>query len=96
MQPAISGLIVAYALLINLVTFVAYGLDKRAAQRERRRTPERTLHLLAIAGGSPGAYAGQRVFRHKTAKTSFQLRFLGIALLQVFALAVLAYLWLTR
>lgn len=96
MQQVIPGLLVAYALLINLVTFTAYGLDKRAARRERRRAPERTLHLLALAGGSPGAFAAQRVFRHKTAKTSFQLRFLGIAFLQVLALAALAYLWLGR
>lgn len=64
----------AYALL-SIVTFVAYGLDKSAAEGRRWRTPESTLHLLSLAGGWPGALAGQHVFRHKTRKQPFRTIF---------------------
>lgn len=60
---------------MSLVAFVAYGLDKSAARRDAWRIPERTLHLLALAGGWPGALAAQRLLRHKSAKASFQLSF---------------------
>ena len=65
----------AYLLAINLSTFVAYAYDKRASTRERLRLPERSLHLLAAFGGSPAALAGQQLFRHKTRKRPFQVRF---------------------
>jgi uncharacterized membrane protein YsdA (DUF1294 family) len=57
----------------SLVTFVVYGYDKRQARRDGRRIPEQRLHLLALAGGFPGAYLGQQYFRHKTQKTSFAI-----------------------
>lgn len=57
--------------LMSLVTIVAYGWDKRAAVRGRWRTREHTLHMLELLGGFPGAFVGQRVFRHKTRKLRF-------------------------
>ncbi len=60
---------------LSVLLFGLYGRDKRAAQRGARRTPEATLHTVALLGGWPGGLAGQRVFRHKTRKTSFQLAF---------------------
>lgn len=62
---------------MSMVAFVAYGLDKAAAKEGRRRTPERTLHLISLAGGWPGALIGQRVFRHKTRKQPFRTIFWG-------------------
>ena len=62
-------------LAASLVTFVAYALDKSAAQNNRWRTQESTLHLLALLGGWPGALTAQRLLRHKSAKTSFQSTF---------------------
>lgn len=59
-------------LAINGVTFFTYMLDKSAAQRDAQRTPEKTLHLLSLAGGWPGARAAQQLFRHKSSKQSFQ------------------------
>jgi uncharacterized membrane protein YsdA (DUF1294 family) len=64
----------AYGLL-SVVTFTTYGADKSAAVNGRWRTSESTLHLLALAGGWPGALAGQRVFRHKTRKQPFRAIF---------------------
>lgn len=70
----------AWYLLASLVSYVAYFRDKRAAATGARRTPERTLHLLDLAGGWPGALLAQRQFRHKTAKRSFQWLFRATAM----------------
>ena len=84
---------VAWLLGVNGVAFLAYGLDKHQARSARRRIPERALHVLAVAGGSFGAYCGMRWFRHKTLKGRFRLVFWIIIVAQLMAAAVLAY-WL--
>jgi uncharacterized membrane protein YsdA (DUF1294 family) len=63
--------IVTYAAM-SLVTFIAYWLDKRAAVSNARRTPENTLHLLALACGWPGGLVAQQWLRHKTLKVPFR------------------------
>ncbi len=85
-------LLLAYLLAINLITFMTYAHDKRAARKHKSRTPESTLHLLALLGGSPAALAAQQLFRHKTIKRSFQWVYWGIVILQV---AVVVY-WIVR
>ena len=62
----------AVYLVASAIAFVAYALDKSAAQNGRRRTPEATLHLFGVVGGWPGALFAQRVFRHKSSKVEFQ------------------------
>ncbi|MFT4057793.1 MAG: DUF1294 domain-containing protein [Novosphingobium sp.] len=76
---------------LNLVAFAAFGIDKSRSRRGERRIPEARLLLLALAGGTPGAYAGRRAFRHKTCKQPFVARLHTIAALQVAGLAYLAY-----
>ena len=66
--------IVAYGLL-SVVTFGLYAIDKAAARADGRRTPERTLHWLALAGGWPGALLAQQMLRHKSSKRSFLMVF---------------------
>ncbi len=73
----------------SLITFVAYWLDKSAAQTGRWRTAESTLHLFALAGGWPGALAAQRVLRHKSIKQEFQFVFWMTVLLNCGAVAYL-------
>jgi len=80
---------------LSLVSLLAYGFDKRKAKRGDRRIPERTLHLLAVFGGWPGALAGQQLFRHKTSKLSFQVVFWLTVFVNVGVVAATAYTFLT-
>ena len=57
---------------LSLITFIAYAIDKSAAQNNRWRTQESTLHLLSLLGGWPGALYAQRRLRHKSVKQEFQ------------------------
>ena len=57
--------------VMSVVTVVAYGVDKHAAERGRRRIRENTLHVLALLGGWPGALLAMPLFRHKRRKKSF-------------------------
>jgi len=77
-----------YAIL-SLLTFAWYGRDKYAARTGNRRTPEKTLHLLALLGGWPGALAAQQLFRHKTRKKPFRLLFWATVLLNCGAVVFL-------
>lgn len=71
---------------INLLTFALFGLDKALARRDARRIRESTLLWLALLGGTPGAYAARRLFRHKTRKQPFSNYLFAIATLQVVAI----------
>ncbi len=84
---------VYYILAINIITLAVYGLDKYLARTNRYRISEKNLLTLALAGGTIGAYIGQKLFRHKTMKASFQNRFWMIVALH-FAFAV--YLYITH
>jgi len=60
-----------YLAIINLTALAVYGADKGLAKAGARRVPERALFLLALLGGSAGAWAGMLVFRHKTRHPRF-------------------------
>lgn len=70
MDISVGGL---YLILINLLTFLLYGLDKYKAIRQEWRIPERALLLMAFVGGAFGALSAMRIFRHKTRKGRFKL-----------------------
>lgn len=67
LHPALVG---GY-LVLSVVTLLLYRKDKAAAVRGSWRTPESTLHLVALLGGWPGALVASRAFRHKTTKQPF-------------------------
>lgn len=62
-----------YFIVINLFTFIIYGIDKYKAKKHLYRIPEKVLIGLAFAGGCIGAAAGMEVFHHKTRHRNFQL-----------------------
>ncbi len=78
--------ILGFYCLVSLITFVTYLVDKSAAQAGRWRVPEKTLHMLALAGGWPSAWLAQKMFRHKTSKKEFQVVFWLTVVLNVGAL----------
>lgn len=57
---------------VNVITFVVYGIDKLKAKKGKWRVPEATLLLLAVVGGSVGAWCGVRVWHHKTMHAKFK------------------------
>lgn len=65
----------SYVSILSAITFLMYAWDKRQAKRSSytkvNRTPERTLQLLALLGGWPGALLAQQLLRHKSQKRSF-------------------------
>lgn len=62
-----------YTIVINLIAFIVFGVDKYKAKREYRRVSESTLLWLAFAGGSVGALLGMLVFHHKTNHLKFRI-----------------------
>jgi uncharacterized membrane protein YsdA (DUF1294 family) len=75
----------------SVVSFAAYGVDKRRAGTGGRRVPERTFLLLAFLGGWPGAIVAQRRFRHKTRKVPFLAAFWVVVVLHVVLVVASAY-----
>jgi uncharacterized membrane protein YsdA (DUF1294 family) len=74
---------VFYIIAINFAAFAAFGIDKMLAEANARRISEARLLSLALIGGSPGAYAGRHLFRHKTRKQPFSGQLHAVAALQV-------------
>jgi uncharacterized membrane protein YsdA (DUF1294 family) len=81
-----------YLPVINAITWLAFWADKERARQGLYRIPERTLLLLALAGGSPAAIHAQQRLRHKTRKQPFASILVGIPVLQIAALIGLALL----
>ena len=79
-----------YLLVINILAFVCYGLDKLKAKRNARRISERALLLIALVGGSVGAWLGMLVWRHKTKHTKFRF---GVPIILLLQAAL--YWWIT-
>ena len=76
-------------LVMSVTTFVFYAMDKAAAQKGRQRTPESSLHALALLGGWPGALYAQQLLRHKSRKQPFRVVFWITLALNVTALGYL-------
>jgi uncharacterized membrane protein YsdA (DUF1294 family) len=79
--------IATYLIASNFVSFAAFGVDKMLAEAGARRISEATLLQLAFIGGTPGAYAGRQLFRHKTRKQPFSSNLHTVAMIQIVALA---------
>lgn len=62
----IYGIIAIIIVVLNLVAFASFGIDKWKAKNGRWRIPEATLLTLAGLGGGIGAYLGMQAFHHKT------------------------------
>lgn len=83
--------IVTALIAVNFCAFAAFGIDKAKAEAGSWRILEGTLLNLALIGGTPGAYAGRALFRHKTRKQPFSARLHTIAVFQIVLAAFVAY-----
>ena len=81
------NIILGYLLAVNITSFLLYGIDKYKAKKGRWRISEATLLLMAVIGGSIGAWVGMRIWHHKTMHKKFKYGIPIIIILQV-ALAV--------
>lgn len=81
----------AYLIILNLITFILFKLDKRKSETGRWRIPEQTLLAFAILGGSIGAKWAQHRYRHKTRKQPFAFLLNVICFLQALLVLGLAF-----
>ena len=81
----------SWLIAVTAVTFLTYGYDKFTAIRGWTRIPERVLLGLSFTGGTLGALTGMTLFRHKTIKKSFRIKFWLLVVVQI-ALVVAYYI----
>lgn len=81
--------ILSYLIVISIVAFILYGIDKYRARRAQWRISEATLLLLAVLGGSVGAWLGMKVWHHKTMHNKFKY---GVPLIMLFQAIFAVYL----
>lgn len=86
-----KSIAIIYLPMINLTAFIMYFSDKTRAIKHRWRIPEATLLFIAVLGGSLGAFAAMKVFRHKTKHPKF---YITVPLLVIFHIAVIIYVFL--
>lgn len=75
--------IIIYLVAINIIGFLAMGLDKWKAKNNSWRIPEKTLFMITALGGGIGTITGMYTFRHKTKKTSFTIGLPAILILEI-------------
>ena len=87
-------MITAWLLVINVVSFAMFGIDKWKAKHRKYRIPEAWLMLSAVLGGSVGAVCGMDFSRHKTLHKKFKLGLPLILAVQVLLAA--GWMWYSR
>lgn len=85
-------IIIPILVIINIITFIVYGIDKKKSKTGAWRTPEKTLIALSFCGGAVGAFLAMKLLRHKTQHLMFQI-LVPLSLLLWIALLV-AVIWL--
>ena len=78
-----------YIVIVNILTFCLYGIDKSAAIKQKQRIPNRVLLLMAVIGGSLGALTGMYTFRHKTKKWYYTFTVPVLLIIQIAAALIL-------
>lgn len=60
-----------YFIIINLISFVMFYVDKQKARKDKWRIEEKTLHITSFLGGTLGSITAMILFHHKTRKAGF-------------------------
>jgi uncharacterized membrane protein YsdA (DUF1294 family) len=89
-MSTICEIAIGYVVLINILTWILFGIDKWKAKRNKWRIPEATLLFFAAIGGSIGALCGMYLFHHKTKHKKF---FIGVPVILLLQIAVIVYIY---
>ena len=92
----IQEAVIYYLLIINIVTFLVYGIDKWKARKAMWRVREASLLMLAVLGGSIGAWLGMKVWHHKTQHKKFRYGIPAIIIIQLGIIGFFLYLQLNH
>ena len=84
---------IAYLIVVNLIGFALYGIDKAKSKGKGRRIPERTLFLVAAIGGALGCWLGMMLFRHKTKHIRFKVLVPLLTVVWTVAVVLLVWYW---
>jgi len=88
--------VIYYLIIINIVTFLVYGIDKWKARKAMWRVREASLLMLAVLGGSIGAWLGMKVWHHKTQHKKFRYGIPAIIIIQLVIIGYFLYLQLNH
>ena len=92
----IQEAVIYYLVIINIVTFLVYGIDKWKARKAMWRVREASLLMLAVLGGSIGAWLGMKVWHHKTQHKKFRYGIPAIIIIQLVIIGYFLYLQLNH
>ncbi len=92
----IQEAVIYYLVIINIVTFLVYGIDKWKARKAMWRVREASLLMLAVLGGSIGAWLGMKVWHHKTQHKKFRYGIPAIIIIQLGIIGFFLYLQLNH
>ena len=92
----IQEAVIYYLVIINIVTFLVYGIDKWKARKAMWRVREASLLMLAVLGGSIGAWLGMKVWLHKTQHKKFRYGIPAIIIIQLVIIGYFLYLQLNH
>ena len=82
-------MLIGYLAVLNIMGFLAMGVDKSRACHHKWRIPEKTLFAIALLGGSLGSWMGMYTFRHKTKHWYFVM---GMPI--IFVIEVIVFMFL--
>ncbi len=82
-------MVIGYLIFINLLSCIVCLIDKKKAQKNKWRIPEKVLFLLTFLGGGAGMYLTMKTIRHKTKHKRFMI---GIPLVVFLQIAVIYFL----
>ena len=91
MMSQLIYIVAIYLVVINVVTFFLYGIDKWKALRDKWRIEEATLLWWAAFGGSIGALLGMKAWHHKTLHKKFTIGVPAILMAQIAIVGVIMY-----
>lgn len=89
----IQEAVIYYLVIINIITFLVYGIDKWKARKSLWRIREASLLMLAVLGGSIDAWLGMKVWHHKTQHKKFKY---GVPAIIIVQLALIVYFIISK